>query len=512
MADEMFVDVSAEVHADVEAARSDAQSQFEALLAWLVAPGDKRRLWDVEDDVWSRLRSLGCALLSLWFACRRANSVPRYVSGSDERRYRWHGSRQTSVKTVLGEVSFRRDFYVIGGGKRGDIYVPLDRELGLQPSGFSLRSIALAAYLCAKMPFAEGRSTLQRFWGWAPATKSLLQITDRVGPLARPFLEGQPAPTEDGEYLFILADSKGAPMITDTEMSRRRRPHVKRPRNHSGPKWRRRRRKGPPRKRRKKGDKSKNAKMANVGVIYTLRVTNGEIEGPIHKRVYATFYSLDRLMFWLHAEALKRGYGTKRTIFIADGDRKIWKAKEKYFPQAQSCLDWFHVVEKLWGIGETLHPEGSDELAAWVGEQIADLKSGRVRTLIKRLEQLAAGLPRFGPGTRGKRKRMKQGINYLRKNQDRMPYAELRREGLDIGSGTAEGAVRQLVGMRLDGPGMRWSPARAEYVLQLRCVVINGLWDDFQQYLQNQAHSVGLPAIQPKGLGNTHNARRKKAA
>ena len=107
---------------------------------------------------------------------------------------------------------------------------------------------------------------------------------------------------------------------------------------------------------------------------------------------------------------------------------------------------------------------------------------------------------------------MEQGIKYLKKNQDRMPYAELLREGLDIGSGAVEGAVRQAVGMRLDGPGMRWSPARAEYVLQLRCVVINGMWDDFLKYMETQAHSVGLPAIQPEGLGNTHNARRKKAA
>jgi len=508
----MFVDVSAEVHADIQSARSDAEAKFAAVLAWLVTPGDKRRLWDVEDDLWSRLRSVGCALLALWFACRRARSAPRYVTGPDGRRYRWHGSRRTTVKTILGEVPLRRDFYIIGGGKRGDTHLPLDRELGLQPSGFSLRSIGMAAYLCAKMPFAEARCTLLRFLGWAPATKSLLHVMDQVGPLARPFLENQPAPTEDGEYLFVLVDSKGAPMITDTEMSRRRRPHVKRPREEPGHKWRRRRRNnGAPRKRRKKGDKSKNAKMANVGVIYSLRVTKGEVEGPIHKRVYGTFLSLERLALWLRVEAIKRGYGTKRTIFIADGDRKIWNLQQKYFPEAQACLDWYHVVEKLYRVGETLHAEGTDELTNWVGEQVADLKSGRVATVIKRLEQLAAGLSRSGPGTKGKRNRMRQGLKYLKTNRRRMPYAELLREGLDIGSGAAEGAVRQLVGMRLDGPGMRWSPARAEYVLQLRCLVINDIWDDFLTYMENRAHLEGLPAIRPEGLGDTHSARKKAA-
>ena len=70
-------------------------------------------------------------------------------------------------------------------------------------------------------------------------------------------------------------------------------------------------------------------------------------------------------MSWLHAEAVKRGYGTKRTVFLADGDRKIWKLQQKYFPKATACLDWFHVSEKLWSIGECLYAEGTDELADW---------------------------------------------------------------------------------------------------------------------------------------------------
>jgi hypothetical protein len=513
MADEMFVDVSAEVQANVVQARQEAQSQFASLLDWIVEP-NKQRLCDVEDGLWVRLRALGRALLALWFAGRRAVRAPRYVTGPDRRRYRWQGTNRATVKTSLGEVAFHRDFYVIGGGKRTDTFVPLDQELlGAQANAnsFSLRAICLSVLLCAKMPFADARGTLQRFWGWAPATKSLMKMTDQVGPLARPFLEAQAAPLEDGEVLFVLVDSKGAPMITDTEMSRRRRPHQKRSADERRP-WRRRRRRGTPRKRRKKGDKSKNAKMANVGVIYTLRVKDGMIEGPIEKRTYATFLRMEQLFIWIHAEALKRGYGAKRTIFLADGDRKIWKLQQKYFPLATACLDFFHVSEKLWSIGETLYAEGSDELSAWVKEQVADLKAGRTKQLLSRLRRLESTLPRSGPGTRGKRKRMHQGIAYLERNLGRLPYAELLRNGLDIGSGAVEGAVRQL-GLRLDGPGMRWSPARAEYLLQLRCIVINGMWTPFEDHLVRHAHEGGgLRVIRPAGLGATHDAKRKQAA
>lgn len=507
----MVVDVGEEVQQKVDAARRDAESCFADILAWLTPPGDARRLWDVEQNLWTRIWMLGRLLLVLWFAHRRAATVPRLVRGPDGRFYRWHGSRKTVVKTVFGAVPVSRDFYTVGAGRHGETFAPLDHELGLQPSGFSLRATMLAVYLSAKMAFAEATITLERFWGWAPATKSLLQMVDRVGPLAQPFLEAQPAPADDGEILVILVDGRGAPMITDSEMQRRRRPHQKRPKG--GSKWRRRKRGAGRRRRRRKGDKSKNAKVATVGVIYTLRkLPDGTIEGPIHKRIYGTFRSTEELFICLRREADKRGYGKKRTIFIADGAKALWRLQERYFPKSEPCLDWFHVAEKIWSIGETLYREGSDELAAWVDEQVRELLAGNVDDVIRRLEQRAATLPKSGPGTKGRRERMASGIRYLKNNRQRMPYAVLRREGLDIGSGAVEGAVRQLVGMRLDGPGMRWSPARAEWVLQLRCVVLNGMWDDFMQYVAERAHSHGLRAERPPGLGSTHNAKVRKAA
>jgi hypothetical protein len=509
----MFVEVSEEVQREMDAARRDAQTCFAEIVQWLTVSNDERRLWDVEEDLWKRVLALGRALVALWFAARCPQSVPRIVRGEDGRFYRWHGLKKTVAKTLFGEVPVRRSFYVNGGGKRGDTYVPFDHEVGLPPARFSLRVIGLVAFLSAKMSFAEVGTTLERFWGWAPATKSMLKIVDQVGPVARPFLESQPGPIDDGEILVVEVDGGGAPMITDTEMSRRRKPHKKRPRSETGTKWRRIRHQKSPRKRRKKGDKSKNAKIATVGVIYTIRRTaHGEIEGPIHKRVYATFRNAEALFVWLRGEANKRGYASKRVLFLADGDRKLWKLQQRYFPKAEACLDWCHVAEKIWSIGETLYAEGSDELAAWVSAQTADLRSGHPDRVVGRLQRLAATLPKSGPGTKGRRERMRKGLQYLKNNLERMPYANLRRDGLPIGSGAIEGAIRQLVRLRLDGPGMRWSPARAEYILQLRCIVLNGQWDDFMRCVAQQAHSSGLREQRPEGLGSTHNAKLKKAA
>ncbi len=57
---------------------------------------------------------------------------------------------------------------------------------------------------------------------------------------------------------------------------------------------------------------------------------------------------------------------------------------------------------------------------------------------------------------------------------------------------------------RLDGPGMRWGKARAEDVLQLRCVLLNGLWEKFEAHLATKG-TLRL-ASQPKPTV-THDAK-----
>ena len=45
-----------------------------------------------------------------------------------------------------------------------------------------------------------------------------------------------------------------------------------------------------------------------------------------------------------------------------------------------------------------------------------------------------------------------------------------------ISTGQAEGTVRQLVGERFDCAGMRWIKGKAEALLHLRCIELNGDW------------------------------------
>jgi hypothetical protein len=157
--------------------------------------------------------------------------------------------------------------------------------------------------------------------------------------------------------------------------------------------------------------------------------------------------------------------------------------QERYFPKALPCVDWYHVVEKLWAAGEALHAEGSVELREWVATQSERLRRSAAGAIRNELRQRLLALPKTGPGNKGKRERLTAALRYLEMHQERLCYAELRRRDLDIGSGAVEGAVRNLVALRLDGPGMRWSRDRAECVLHLRCILLSGQWHEFVHYV-----------------------------
>ena len=60
-----------------------------------------------------------------------------------------------------------------------------------------------------------------------------------------------------------------------------------------------------------------------------------------------------------------------------------------------------------------------------------------------------------------------------------MRYATWLKQDLVIATGVIEGAVRYVIGERLDCSGMRWREDKAEAILHLRCIEVNGLWDHF---------------------------------
>ena len=476
----------------IERAQRDVQRAFEQALECAEA-AKSRTFAEFETELWTQMLMLGRSLVTLFLlhAVHRPRAAEYAI---DEQRYMLARDRTSQLATRFGKVRFTRATGRKIGDERAACDLPVDRELGLC-SGFSLGVVVDITRLCAQMAFASARKTFKQFCGWTPSPRAVLRMVDAVGAKARTFLEQAPPPDDDGEVLAIQVDGKGAPTISSRERARRARP-----RRASGGKNRRQRRdhrRENPRVRRKPGKKSKNAKIAAVGVLYTLRrAKDGSLEGPINKRAYATFTSYRALFEWIHAEAIKRGYGTgkfERVIFLADGAKVLWSLQQEFFPDAEPCLDWYHVVEKLWAAGKSLYREGTRELDGWVAVQKLRLRRGSFDALITSLGAALENTPRTGPGNKYRRKILAQTIGHFEANRHRMHYQRLRRLDLDIATGIVEGAVRNIIGVRMDGPGMRWGLDRLERVLHLRCVLVNGMWDEFAVDLA-QNRNLRLPA------------------
>jgi hypothetical protein len=220
--------------------------------------------------------------------------------------------------------------------------------------------------------------------------------------------------------------------------------------------------------------------------MYTLRRgADGRLHGPINKKIWGQFGTRQAAVEWAREQANRRGFGsdTPGTVqIVIDGERCLRKRLKKLFPKATITLDLRHAQERLWKAGRQFHEEGSVELEQWVEPLNQLLVNGRVDALLKRLRQVRDSVSLRGPNTKAKRAALDEQLNYFGERKEIMRYHEYRRGDLVLATGVIEGACRYVVGERLDCSGMRWALKGAEPVLQLRCIELNGDWDQFVEW------------------------------
>ncbi len=473
----------------VEELQGQVHRRLDEIIAFCVKEPAPASFLDFETALLALLRSLGCLLIQLSLRARHDRLDP---AGWKTRGYRVADpAAPRTLKTSCGPVAYVRAFLVPRHGGGPGVH-PLDVALGLTRDGFSPLIIGWFCRLATRVSFQVASTLGEMFLGTAPPAST---IEEWVLGLARPaygYLSDGPLPEGEGDVLVIEIDGKAAPTATEQELARRRRPRAQHPRvcrcqRHRGRARRQRRGRRP---RRKKGDKSKNGRSATLVVMYTLRRDEeGRLHGPINKKVFGTFGSRKSALQWARTQATRRGFppGTTKTVqILVDGETCLERRLRRLFRGATLTLDVRHAQEKLWEVGRLFHREGSAELRCWVEELEELLYKGHVRALLQRLEQELRGVSRRGPGTKEKRRVLKKVIDYLEDRVKLMDYGRLRKEDLVIATGVVEGAARYVVGERLDNSGMRWIEERAEAVLLLRCIEVNGDWETFMRWSQGQ--------------------------
>jgi len=473
----------------------EAQQELRRLsLSWSAQRGRDEGFIDFEAKQVEAIRGVARASTEIALALAEARARREMPDRFEARGtvYRMTPPETRSLKTWFGTVRYGRSYARPVHGGAG--WFPLDAELGLLSDRVSPSLLATGARLASRVSFAEAQEILGWFVPQPPSTEVLEQVVLGLGHHTAPWFESAPPPEGDGEVLVVLIDGKCVPTVRKEEMEKRCGPRKDKPKapspRHRGRADRKARGRRP---RPKKGDKKKNGKLVTMVVTYTLRREGELLLGPLNRRVYASFGPKRHAFEYAVAEAARRGFGagTDKTVqLLTDGDPHLHSYVDEYFPAAKFpnrvvTVDVMHVLEKLWEAGRARHPEGSEQLAQWVHRQEDRLYNDDAAAVLAELRVWLAETPKTGPGNKGKRERLSDAIRYLGDRLQKMEYGSYRERDLEVGTGQVEGAIKYVIGKRCDHGGMRWKRERAQAVIQLRCIDVNGDWAAFVDWTFN---------------------------
>ena len=175
----------------------------------------------------------------------------------------------------------------------------------------------------------------------------------------------------------------------------------------------------------------------------------------------------------LEAEALRRGLDhAQKVVLLADGARWVWNIAELRFPQAIQIIDIYHAREHVSELCGMLFAGDAKLLQKYRLRWWSDLDEGRIEKILYQARKRL-------PLERQLRQSAEQQINYFEDNQQRMRYAEFRKQGLFVGSGVVEAGCKHLIAARLKQSGMEWSLRGANAIIALRCNLASGRFEDF---------------------------------
>jgi hypothetical protein len=213
--------------------------------------------------------------------------------------------------------------------------------------------------------------------------------------------------------------------------------------------------------------------------------------------------TMSKQLTQLLQEVLGRWQGSvPRLCYVTDaGDSETSYYKKDLrrlrHPQTGQRLEWFWVVdyyhasERLWTMAEALFGVGKQSWGWARKMQKLLLKPGGVGRVLH-----SAAALRSRRALTGKRlAEFKRAYKYLQARREHLRYADYRRLGMPIGSGVTEAACKTVYTQRLKLSGMRWHKEGAQKILQLRVILLSGVWSQVhERTLQSYSEvKVGTP-------------------
>lgn len=451
-----------------------------------------RAAHEVEQELFRGVLQLGHALMGYFFRQSGDGDQGKWLEWSDGRVLkRFASPHDRSYQSVFGDFTVSRWVYGSREGQRIDC-VPLDTRLQLPESSCSYLLQDWTQALVVEMAYEQAQAVLERVLGVSVPVSLMERLNRALGEAVPDYWEATPAElAEAADFVVVTADGKGVPM---------RKPAAAEPiRTHDS----------------HRGPKPDRKKMAVVGAVYAsdayprapeqvwqglfgLTVPSAANDDeliarprPVAKAVRAALThtdadgheinARDEIFDWLGVQIRQRDPAANQPlVVIMDGQTCLWDEAARRFDDRPriEILDLLHVTSKLWELVHLFHPAGSaHELDAMKLFTLMILK-GQVELVIRWFGDWADER-QLAPAAR---ERVERLCGYFDNHKTRMHYDQYLAAGYPIASGVIEGACRHVVKDRLERAGMRWTVPGARAMLNLRCAVINGQWDEFNRF------------------------------
>ena len=463
-----------------------AKQQFDALLQSIEEHTQQQtRIDRVERSLFADLQALGLTLLQTFATAAGAGDQgeqttlgERTLSRSEKPQRRWY-------RSVFGKLAIWRWVYRRGPKQKIE-HAPTDARLGLPHGECSYVLEDWQQRLGVQVPFAPATEGLAAVLGTSVSVQTAEEMNVRMAAHAESFRLQQAAPAtpEAATILVATADGTSVPMRREDSTTQ---PSLQ------------------------AGARSGTTRRAYVGGVYAIepfvrqpqevldelfrQQAAARRPTPCGKRLWAEMAAAEEdsgseFVFIEMAIDLKTRDPAKEQTLVClmDGERKLWDLQSQWLGRAVEILDFFHVLERVREVAKVVHPGDKSSREAWVSDQASDLLSGKVETVIRRWRRLSGASVGWSAS---QQETVRSAIRYFCNNRRRMDYGEYLASGYPIGSGTAEGACRNLVKDRLDRTGMHWRFPGARAMLKTRALYLNGEWDEFVEYrIQKEQESL----------------------
>jgi hypothetical protein len=366
-----------------------------------------------------------------------------------------HGRDEKRIKTVLGDITFRRTRYVCPSC--GASRFPGDEALNVVGTGFSPGLRRLMSRAGSKATFKEGRDDLKVYGEIIVSAKDVERVAEGVGQKVDEWSANErhqlienietPPKQKDIPLLYVSYDGTGVPMVP----------------------WELAGRKG------KQPDGSSRTREVKLGCVFTQTKTDDKGR-PVRDDASTTFVGAiegcEEFGWRIYGEAVRRGLQKAiKVAVIGDGSKWIWNIADTHFSKSVQIVDLYHARQHLYSLCSLLFGETKLK-TKYELKWLTTLDEGNAENIINEATQL---LPKSGK----RRKLAKKEISYFQNNINRMRYKTFREQDLFVGSGVVEAGCKTIVGMRLKQSGMEWTVLGANSIITLRCAHLSTRIEDF---------------------------------